>query len=135
MLAGIGWLILGIVVALVADWTTRELILQWWAPSAPAWVLAISLALRHRHIATGKQQLAINIDERLAVLPAVTPATPADPDDLAVLFGECRPHQAGIFQLRDNPERVPGRLYRKHQSGDESRARAAAERIRVRLLL
>jgi hypothetical protein len=50
-----------------------------WVPSAPAWLLAYVLAYRHRRVATAKQQLAIIVDETLAILPAVTADNPADP--------------------------------------------------------
>lgn len=134
LVAATGWLVLGVVIALAADWTTRELVLRMWAPSAPAWLLAYTLAYRHRTLATRKQQLAIDVDEELAVLPAVTPTEPADPAQLAQLHGRCLSYQASMFHLRDHPERIPGRLYRTNKAEDEGRARAAAQRIRLRLL-
>lgn len=132
--AAVSWLVLGIVVAFVLDWPTRELVLRMWAPSAPAWVLAFALAYRHRTVASAKQYLAVTVDETLAVLPAVTADQPANPTDLADLHRRCTDLQASIFALRDHAERVPDRLYRKTKDDDEDHARAAAARIRARLL-
>ena len=134
IIAATGWLLLGIAIALLADWRTRELVLRMWVPSAPAWLLAYVLAYRHRRVATAKQALAITVDEALAILPAVTADDPADPGLCAELHRRCGDYQATIFGLRDYAERVPGLLYRATKTDDEDRARLAARRLRARLL-
>jgi SMODS-associating 4TM effector domain len=129
-----GWSILGLVIALSAGWTTRELLLRWMIPSLPGLILATNLVIKSRQIARDKQQLALNVDERLGVLSAVNPDQIMPITRHTKLMSDCRAYQDRIFRLRNQAERVPGFLYRRHKAEDEELARTAASRLRARLL-
>lgn len=128
------WVILGLAVALITDWTTRELLLRWLIPSLPGLILAWNLVVKNRQIAREKQQMALEVDEKISVLAAVKPGQRLPTNRCTKLMRDCRIYQDRIFRLRNHAERVPGRLYKKYRSEDEDLARAAAARLRSRLL-
>ena len=128
------WGILGIVIALSANWTTRELFLRWLVPSLPGLLLAANLVIKNRQVAREKKQIALNVDEKLGVLPAVKRGQRLSATRQTKLMLECREYQNRIFHLRNHAERVPGFLYRKQKAEDEDLARNAAARLRARLL-
>lgn len=129
-----GWGILGLMIALLADWTTRELLLRWMIPSLPGLILAANLVAKNRQVARDKQQLALHIDERLGVLPAVNPGQTLPTRQHSKLMSDCRIYQDRIFHLRNHAERVPGFLYRRQRTEDEDLARTVGSRLRARLL-
>lgn len=130
----IAWLLAGIALALVADWTTRDLFLRWIGPSLPGLLLAATQAIGNRKVAREKQQLALNIDEDLGVLPAVPVGDTIDPAEAQTLMARCRRHQDQIFRMRSHAERVPPWLYQRTKDSDEQIARNVAGRLRARLL-
>jgi hypothetical protein len=131
--SAIVWLLAGIAIALIADWTTRDLFLRWIGPSLPGLLLAATQAVGNRKVAREKQQLALEIDEDLGVLPTIAAGDAIDPTDAQMLMTKCRHRQDQIFQLRNHAERVPNWLYRRTKHRDEEIARNVAERIRARL--
>ena len=78
--------------------------------------------------------MALELEERLSVLPAVLPGEELPASTAADLMRECREYQSRLFRLRDHAERVPKHIYRRHKNRDEEAARTAADRLRARLL-
>ncbi|MFS8098409.1 hypothetical protein LFM09_14845 [Lentzea alba] len=128
------WIASGLAIALIADWSTRELLLRWLIPSLPSLTLATNLVVKNRQIAREKQQLALQVDEKLSVLPAITTAGALSEAIHAELMTQCRVLQDRIFRHRNHPERVPGFLYRRSKTKNENLAQTAASRLKARLL-
>ncbi len=132
--AAAAWTVAGIAVAVAAGWSTWHLLLRWIAPSLPLLLLIADLANAHRSIARDKQQMALEVDLTIGMLPPVTPSDRLPAEVETDLMRDCRAYQDRLFRLRDNPARVPQRLYRKRKDTDEDAARVAADRMRLRLL-
>ncbi|MFD9741068.1 S-4TM family putative pore-forming effector [Umezawaea sp. NPDC059074] len=128
------WLVAGLTIALVMDWTTRELLLRWLIPSLPGLALATNLVVKNRQVAREKQQLALQVDERLSVLPAITVVGAVSEEIHAELLAYCRVLQDRIYRQRNHAERVPGFLYRRSKTKNENLAQTAASRLKERLL-
>lgn len=129
----LGWTVAGIALALALDWSTRNLILWWFAPSLPGLTYAIDLAREHLATARRKQQLLIELDECLVTLPTVTERQPPL-DRLVELMVVGRANQDQITRLRLATARVPQWFYDRYRDKDEDVARRTAEDFRGRLL-
>jgi len=128
------WVTVGIAIALIADWSTRDLFLRWLVPSVSGLLLFGTLVVANRRIAREKQQLALIIDEKLSILPVANENHPLEPGEESELMAQCREYQSRIFRLRNRTERVPVKMYMNQKENDEALARAAASRLRERLL-
>lgn len=129
-----GWFMLGLLIALAADWSTRELFLRWLIPSLPIFLFAATVIVKNMKVARGKQQMALEIEEKLSTLPAVSEGKVLAPDIYDELMRGCRLYQDQLFRLRDHTERAPGRIYRRYKKEDGHLAQVAATRLRARLL-
>jgi len=132
--AASGWFMLGLLIALAADWSTRELFLRWLIPSLPIFLFAATVIVKNMKVARDKQQMALEIEEKLSILPTVQEGEVLTPQVHDELMQDCRLYQNQLFRLRDHTERVPGRIYRRYKKEDEHLAQVAAARLRARLL-
>lgn len=123
------WIAIGTIASLVADWTVRDLVVRWLAPSLALILYTSRLAWAHWSIAVKKSRLRQEVDAQLAQLTAPAAVVGADQ-----LMDEARLRQDAIFALRDRVERVPQRLYEKHRAEDQDAHERDAGAIRQRML-
>lgn len=107
------WVAMGLVVALIFDWSTRELLIRWLCPSLPGLLLAATLLVANRMIARDKQQLAVEIDELLGVLPAVSIGSPLPKVEFDSLLKQCRGLQDRCLDYVHPRREVPAFIYRR----------------------
>jgi hypothetical protein len=124
------WITLGVAVALIADWSTRDLFIRWFAPNLPAILFGVRQAYGHWGVALTKQRLRLDLEGHLNKL---RPGAPT-PHVHARLLAEARRRQDEILNLRRRQERVPNRFYDARRREDEAAHTEAAARIRERLL-
>lgn len=130
LMASLGvWLAAGGALALVADWTVRDLVVRWLAPSLAAILYAARLSAAHWSLAVRKSHMRQELDAQLARL-SVAAAIETQQE----LLNACRERQDAIFTLRDRAERVPQRLYDSHRTEDEEAHARDAASVRNRLL-
>jgi SMODS-associating 4TM effector domain len=129
-IATASWAAIGVVLALVADWTVRELFLRWFGPSLPVVALGLHQVRNHLAIAARKQDAALELESLLSALPSGRPSQQLHDE----LLERVRKIQDEIARLRNQIERVPQRFYKARRGREEAAARAAAEELRTRLL-
>lgn len=126
----IGWIVVGVLIALAADWSTRDLLIRWIAPSLPALVFGFQKAHAHLTTASAKESVARSLQ---ATLDGLRPGDPS-PGDEQRLSALARENQDEIARLRERDDRVPSKLYWQRRDTDESGARQAGAALRTRLL-
>jgi hypothetical protein len=126
----IAWVVIGVVVALIADWSTRDLFIRWLVPSMPALVFGFEEARAHLSTASSKEQLARSTRRSLDDLQ------PGEPDSAleAELSTAARERQDEIARLRQEDTRVPQWFYKWRRPEDQMAADKAAANLRTRLI-
>jgi hypothetical protein len=129
-LVTVTWAVIGVVVALIVDWSTRDLFIRWLVPSMPALVLGFEQARAHLSTASSKENLARYLGQTLGDLQPGEPTSALE----ARLRTSARECQDEIARLRQQDERVPQWLYNRRRSEDQTAADKAAVNLRRHLL-
>ena len=124
------WLVIGIAIALVDDWSTRQLFVRWIAPSLPLLLFVGVNAYGHWRVAIEKERTRGELDR---ILENRSPKS-LTPNRHTELMHKARTRQDKIADLRRHTERVPRWFYERRQSSDQVGHDADAARIRRRLL-
>lgn len=125
------WLVLGIVVGLLVDWTVRHLFLRWFVPSAALLTAGYQESRTHLRSAQEKEDTAFRVESRLAVAPSGDP----DASQHRELLEVARELQDRLAASRTQTARVPQWFYRRRRKAEESCAHEAADQLRHRLLV
>ena len=102
--AGLGWTLLGVLVAAGSGWSPAEYLIRWFGPSAVLIQLSIETWDRHRRLASEKESL----DALATGLLDSTDTARPDHDDVEAL-------QSRVHQLRRRSPRLPEWFQDRHR--------------------
>lgn len=124
------WIFIGVFIALLLDWSVRQLFLQWLAPSAAILAAGFQESQAHSQVADEKESLALEVESKLAAAPA------GDPDAAphGELLGFARCIQDRLAESRKQTARVPTHFYQRRRPSEELVAAASVDQLRRRLL-
>jgi hypothetical protein len=122
LLAGVGWFLIGLVIALVRDLSLADYLIKIFLPSAPAFLDSLDLARQHWQHATSRQRLEDKIhDLWQAHTPSLTSLT----------IKECREIQDSAYLLRRDGPRVSNLIYRLRRATSDAITKAGTDKLRV----
>ncbi|MDA8266700.1 MAG: S-4TM family putative pore-forming effector [Actinomycetota bacterium] len=124
------WLVAGVAVALIDDWTTRQFFVRWLAPSLPLILFVGVHAFGHWKIATDKDATRRELDHILDTRASRALSSNRHSE----LMHKARARQDKIADQRRHTERVPRWFYTRRQPRDQVGHDEDAARIRERLL-
>ncbi|GIH06652.1 hypothetical protein Rhe02_47190 [Rhizocola hellebori] len=122
LVAGVGWFLIGLVVALVADLSLAEYLVKIFLPSAPAFLDSLDLSRLHWQHATSREQVQHKIHDLWRDYKAGTTVLSA---------ADCRQIQDSAYLLRRDGPRVPQLFYRLRRSRVDESTRAGTMALRA----
>lgn len=124
------WVAIGIVIALLQDWTVRGLFLRWLAPSVS--ILAAGFQETQAQLGTAREKegVALEIESKLAASRTGEPMA----EEHADLLRFARSIQDRLADSRKRTVRVPERFYRRRREAAARAAEAGSAELKERLL-
>ena len=122
LVAGVSWLLLGTVVAIVRDLSLVDYLVKIFLPIAPALLDSIDLARLHWQVARGREQVEHRIHDLWEGYKAGTGE---------VTVADCREIQNSAYLLRRDGPRVPNLFYKLRRGRVDAKTRAGTDALRT----
>lgn len=124
LIAGVGWFLIGLVIALVRDLSLADYLIKIFLPSAPAFLDSLDLARRHWHHANARQLLEAKIHD-------LWHAHTSSPASLTI--NECREIQDSAYFLRRDGPRVSNLIYELRRATSDAITKAGTDTLRAQI--